>query len=95
MTKAELVSAIAISTGYDKTTIANIVEATMSNIKKTVAEGENVYLRGFGSFILKTRAAKVARNIRAKESVNVPEHSIPAFKAGAELKEAVYNVKAK
>ena len=56
MTKAELVNAIAIQTGYDKTTIMNVVESAMSNIKKTVAEGEAVYLRGFGSFATKTRA---------------------------------------
>lgn len=80
MTKAELVNAIAIQTGYDKTTIMNVVESAMSNIKKTVAEGEAVYLRGFGSFNTKTRAAKVARNITKNESILVPEHKIPAFK---------------
>ena len=95
MTKADLVNEIAISTCYDKRTITVIVESFIDELKDSLTKGENVYLRGFGSFILKTRAAKVARNIRAKESVNVPEHSIPAFKAGAELKEAVYNVKAK
>ncbi|MBR6829774.1 MAG: integration host factor subunit beta [Paludibacteraceae bacterium] len=95
MTKADLVNEIAISTGYDKRTITVIVESFIDELKDSLTKGENVYLRGFGSFILKKRAAKVARNIRAKESVNVPEHSIPAFKAGAELKEAVYNVKAK
>ena len=80
MTKAELVNAIAIQTGYDKTTIMNVVESAMENIKKTVAEGEAVYLRGFGSFITKTRAQKVARNITKNESIIVPEHKIPAFK---------------
>ena len=95
MTKADLVNEIAISTGYDKRTITVIVESFIDELKDSLTKGENVYLRGFGSFILKKRAAKVARNIRAKESVNVPEHSIPAFKAGAELKEAVRNVKAK
>ena len=80
MTKAELVNEIAIQTGYDKTTIMNVVEAAMNNIKKTVANGEAVYLRGFGSFGTKTRAAKVARNITKKESIIVPEHKIPAFK---------------
>lgn len=80
MTKAELVNEIAIQTGYDKTTIMNVVEAAMTNIKKTVASGEAVYLRGFGSFSTKTRAAKVARNITKNESILVPEHKIPAFK---------------
>ena len=80
MTKAELVNAIAIQTGYDKTTIMNVVESAMENIKKTVAEGEGVYLRGFGSFGTKTRALKIARNITKNESIVVPEHKIPAFK---------------
>ena len=80
MTKAELVNAIAIQTGYDKTTIMNVVESAMCNIKKTVAEGETVYLRGFGSFGTKVRKAKIARNITKNESILVPEHKIPAFK---------------
>ena len=80
MTKAELVNAIAIQTGYDKTTIMNVVESAMENIKKTVAEGEGVYLRGFGSFGTKTRAQKIARNITKNESIIVPEHKIPSFK---------------
>ena len=95
MTKADLVNEIAISTGYDKRTITLIVENFIDEIKDSLTKGESIYLRGFGTFELKTRAAKVARNIRAKQSVHVPEHSIPSFKAGAELKEAVRNVKAK
>ena len=79
MTKAELVNEIAIQTGYDKTTIMNVVEAAMTNIKKTVASGEAVYLRGFGSFGTKTRAAKVARNITKNESILDPKHKILAF----------------
>ncbi|MBQ2540092.1 MAG: integration host factor subunit beta [Paludibacteraceae bacterium] len=89
MTKAELINDIAVSTGYDKTTISNIVEAGMASIKKSVAEGENVYLRGFGSFIAKIRRAKVARNISKNISVNVPEHKIAAFKASKEFNEMV------
>ncbi len=80
MTKAELISQVARETGYDKTTILNIVECAMADIKKNVAAGENVYLRGFGSFITKVRAEKVARNITKKTSIIVPEHKIPAFK---------------
>ena len=89
MTKAELINEIAIQTGYDKITISNVVESAMQNIKKSVAAGENVFLRGFGSFITKTRAAKVARNIIKKTSVLVPEHKVPAFKPSPEFKEAV------
>lgn len=90
MTKAELVNAIAIETGYDKTTIMNVVESAMDNIKKSVAEGENVYLRTFGSFVAKTRKQKVARNISKNTSVIVPEHKVPAFRAAAEFVSAVH-----
>lgn len=85
MTKAELITAIAIETGYDKTSIARIVESMMDNVKKSVAEGENVYLRGFGSFISKIRAQKVARDISRKMTIDVPAHRIPAFKASVEF----------
>ena len=89
MTKAELINEIAISTGYDKTTISIIVESMMENVKKNVANGENVYLRGFGSFITKVRAAKVARNISRNTSIQVPEHKIPDFKPAAEFMDDV------
>ncbi|MBQ7531324.1 MAG: integration host factor subunit beta [Paludibacteraceae bacterium] len=85
MTKAELVNQVALETGYDKTTILNVIEAVMADIKKSVADGENVYLRGFGSFITKVRAEKVARNITKNTSMVVPEHKIPAFKPGREF----------
>jgi len=93
MTKAELINEIAIHTGYDKRTIEIVLDGFMGGVKTSLKKGENVYLRGFGSFILKKRKAKVARNIRTKTSVDVPEHSVPAFKAGSEFKEAVRNVK--
>ena len=89
MTKAELINEIAIATGYDKTSIGIIVESMMRTVKKSVAGGENVYLRGFGSFITKTRATKVARNISKNTSVVVPEHKIPAFKPAAEFMQEV------
>ena len=95
MTKADLINDIAISTGYDKKTISVIVEAFMDDVKKNMAKGENVYLRGFGRFILKKRAAKIARNITSSISIHVPEHTIPAFKAAAEFAEEIRNVKAK
>lgn len=86
MTKAELITSIAIQTGYDKTSIATVIESAMDNIKKTVAAGDSVYLRGFGSFTTKTRAKKIARNISKNTSMEVPEHKIPAFKASNEFK---------
>jgi DNA-binding protein HU-beta len=95
MTKADLINEIAIASGYDKKTITVIVENFMDGVKKNLSKGENVYLRGFGSFILKTRAAKIARNISSSTSIKVPEHSIVSFKAAAELATEVRNVKAK
>lgn len=89
MTKLELINTISIQTGYDKTTIGNIVESLMDSIKKSVAEGENVYLRGFGSFTTKVRAKKIARNISKNTSIEVPEHKIPAFKPANSFAEQV------
>ena len=85
MTKADLINEIGISTGYDKKTISVIVEEFMKGVRKNVAKGEPVYLRGFGSFVTKTRAAKVARNISKNTTVVVPEHKIAYFKAAAEF----------
>ena len=93
MTKAELITEIAISTGFDKTTISAIVESYMSHVKKCMAKGENVYLRGFGTFELKERKEKVARNITKRSTVVVPAHSVPAFKPAKEFKSAVEAVK--
>ena len=93
MTKAELINEIAISTGYDKRTISTIVESMMAHMKKAVADGDNVYLRGFGSFITKKRAAKIARNINKNTSIAVPEHRVPAFKASKEFATQVRDMK--
>jgi DNA-binding protein HU-beta len=91
MTKAQLINEIAISTGYDKKTIGVIVEAFMAGVKRNLCNGKNVYLRGFGSFITKTRAAKIARNISTSTSIQVPEHKIPAFKAAKEFADEIRN----
>jgi DNA-binding protein HU-beta len=85
MTKAELINEIALSTGLDKTTTSTVVEAFMAKVKKNVCNGENVYLRSFGSFITKTSKAKVARNISKDVSIAVPAHTIVAFKPAAEF----------
>ena len=79
MTKAEIVNEISKQTGIDKLTVLNTVEAFMSSVKASLADGENVYLRGFGSFI-KTRKAKTGRNISKNVKIDIPEHNIPAFK---------------
>lgn len=80
MTKAEVISEIADKTGIDKTDVSNTVEAFFSVIKDSMAEGENVYVRGFGSFINKKRAKKVARNISKNTAIIIDEHYVPAFK---------------
>ena len=80
MTKAEIVNDISTKTGIDKATVLTTVEAFMSSVKGSIENGENVYLRGFGSFILKKRAKKTARNISKNTTIIIPEHNIPAFK---------------
>lgn len=80
MTKAEIVNKISAKTGIDKTTVLMAVEAFMDTVKESLSNEENVYLRGFGSFILKKRAQKVARNISKNTTIVIPEHNIPAFK---------------
>lgn len=80
MTKAEIVKDISKKTGIDKATVLTTVEAFMSSVKGSIENGENVYLRGFGSFILKKRAKKTARNISKNTTIIIPEHNIPAFK---------------
>ena len=95
MTKADLISQIALKTGYDKTTISVVAEAFMSGIKSNMSKGENVYLRGFGSFIVKPRKEKIARNITKRSTVYVPAHCVPSFKPGKEFNQAVHDVKIK
>ena len=80
MTKADIVSEIAKSTGGEKVQVQAIVEAFMDSIKTSLTNKNNVYLRGFGSFIVKKRAKKVARNISKNTTITIPEHNIPAFK---------------
>ena len=80
MTKADIENEIAKSTGVEKVMVQTIVEAFMDNVRNSLIENENVYLRGFGSFIIKKRATKVARNISKNTTITIPEHNIPAFK---------------
>lgn len=80
MTKADIVNEIAKSTGVEKAQVQQIVEAFMDSIKSSVTSNKNVYLRGFGSFIVKRRAEKVARNISKNTTITIPAHNIPAFK---------------
>lgn len=89
MTKADIVKSISESTGIDKITVLNAVEAFMATVKDSLAEGENVYLRGFGTFANKRRAKKTARNISKNTSVIIPAHNIPSFKPSKEFSSKV------
>ncbi len=80
MTKADIVNEISKSTGVEKAQVQQIVESFMDSIKDAMIAQNNVYLRGFGSFIIKERAAKVARNISKNTTITIPAHNIPAFK---------------
>ncbi|MCH5219130.1 MAG: integration host factor subunit beta [Muribaculaceae bacterium] len=89
MTKADIVNEIVKTTGLDKADVIKTVEKFMEIVKDSMANGENVYLRGFGSFIIKTRAAKKARNISKNVSINIAAHKIPAFKPAKVFKQEV------
>lgn len=89
MTKLELVNSISKRTGMDARDVLLILEEVMSDIKKQLSNGENVYLRGFGSFVVKKRAKKTARNIKRNTRVEVPAHYTPVFKPAIFFKEAV------
>lgn len=80
MTKADIVNEVAKVTGIEKIAVQNVVESFMDCIKDSLAKDKNVYLRGFGSFIVKARAEKTARNISKKTTLVIPAHNIPAFK---------------
>jgi DNA-binding protein HU-beta len=80
VTKADVVSEIAAKTGIEKVAVSEVVEHFFSVLKDNMSKGNNVYFRGFGSFILKNRARKVARNIAKNTSIVIEPHSVPAFK---------------
>lgn len=80
MTKADVIAQIAEKTGVDKADVQQTLETFFTVVKDSLADGENLYVRGFGSFINKKRARKVARNISKKESMIIEEHYVPSFK---------------
>jgi DNA-binding protein HU-beta len=92
MTKAEIVAEIVNKTGIEKVAVEATVEAIMESIKTSMTNGDNVYLRGFGTFLLKNRKEKTGRNITRNTSVTIPAHVVPAFKPS---KEFAAEVKAK
>jgi len=89
MTKAELVNTISNKLGTEKNETQKVVEAFMQEIRTSMYNGDNVYLRGFGSFIIKTRAAKTGRNISKNIAIEIPAHNIPAFKPSKTFVEKV------
>lgn len=80
MTKAELITRITQQSGIEKTIVMTVVEAFMENVKESMVAGNDVFLRGFGSFVIKRRAKRVARNISENTTIVVPAHFFPAFK---------------
>ena len=89
MTKADIVADIAEETGLERVEALKAVEAFMTSVKKSLANGDNVYLRGFGSFIVKERAEKTGRNISKNTSIIIPAHNVPAFKPAKTFVEEV------
>ncbi|NVJ86621.1 MAG: integration host factor subunit beta [Algoriphagus sp.] len=91
MTKAEVITKISDMTGIQKDDVTQTVEAFFSVVKDSMAEGENIYVRGFGSFINKKRAKKIARNISKNTAIVIDEHYIPAFKPSKVFIEKIKN----
>ena len=85
MRKADLVNQISDKTGIPKVDVLVTLETMFKEVKETLSKGENIYIRGFGSFITKKRAAKIGRNIKKNIAVHIPEHYIPSFKPAKEF----------
>ena len=96
MTKADIVSNIVDETGLERVEALKAVESFMTTIKASLSKGDNVYLRGFGSFVVKERAEKTGRNISKNTAIIIPAHNIPSFKPAKTFVEDVkVNVKVK
>lgn len=80
MTKADVINQIADKTGIDRSDVTTTVETLFAVVKDSMAEGENIYVRGFGSFVNKKRAKKIARNISKNTAIVIDEHFVPSFK---------------
>tara|TARA_B100000780_G_scaffold263622_1_gene217635 strand:- start:392 stop:679 length:288 start_codon:yes stop_codon:yes gene_type:complete len=91
MTKADLISEITDKTGVEKVAVQATVESLMTSIIDAMESGENVYLRGFGSFVIKKRAEKTGRDISKNTTIIIPEHFIPTFKPAKTFVEGVKN----
>jgi DNA-binding protein HU-beta len=97
VTKAEVIAEIAEKTGLEKADVSATIEAFFSVVKNSMSEGKNIYIRGFGSFVNKKRARKVARNISKNTAIIIDEHYVPSFKPSKEfvqqIKESVKEIK--
>lgn len=93
MRKSDLITNISNQTGIPKVDVLVTLETLLKEIKSNLSRGENIYIRGFGSFILKKRAAKIGRNIKKNIAVHIPEHYIPAFKPAKEFVAEVKKLK--
>lgn len=91
MTKAEVIAEIANKTGIEKVDVAETIEAFFKVVKTSMIEGKNIYVRGFGSFVVKKRAQKTARNISKNTAIIIPEHNVPSFKPAKVFVEKVKN----
>jgi DNA-binding protein HU-beta len=91
MTKAQIVAKVSNDLGLEKSEVLATVESFMNEIKESLESGHNVYLRGFGSFVIKTRAEKIGRNISKNTSIKIPAHNIPSFKPSKVFMEGVKN----
>jgi DNA-binding protein HU-beta len=89
MTKSDIVTEISEKTGVEKVVVQATVEAFMKSVKTSLTKGDNVYLRGFGSFIVKRRAEKTGRNISKNTTIIIPAHNVPAFKPAKTFTEKV------
>ena len=91
MTKADIVNEVSKKTGIEKVVVQKALETSMEAIKKSLKEGTNVYLRGFGSFVVKKRAEKTARNIAKNTTIKIPAHNVPTFKPAKKFMSVVKN----
>ncbi|MFN3793215.1 MAG: HU family DNA-binding protein [Chitinophagaceae bacterium] len=91
MRKSDLINQISDKTGIPKVDVLVTLETMFKEVKESLANGQNIYIRGFGSFITKKRAAKIGRNIKKNIAVEIPEHFIPAFKPAKEFVSEVKN----
>lgn len=91
MTKADIVAEISDETGLERADVQKTVEVFMDTVKKSMSNGQNVYLRGFGSFVVKKRAEKTGRNISKNTTIIIPAHNIPSFKPAKTFVEEVKN----